>query len=194
MQPQAHIYGLDFPDGMIYIGSKVGDITNYWGSYDETTAERIRRNHTRLGLDPTPTMVILRSGPYTTKNDLLKREMQFITEYRANDPAVGYNRMPMTRKNNKYKQVLFIHDPVEHLVCAPYPWGTYVWRCDRQPDGMCNRRGDHQPWGDAPDDGKFGITWPNGMYEDLRCSNNWRRCLQHKNRMASEWEDKSVGD
>ena len=42
---EAVICLLRFPNGKIYVGSRVVDIDNYSGSYDELTAERIRGDH-----------------------------------------------------------------------------------------------------------------------------------------------------
>jgi hypothetical protein len=42
---EAAICLLRFPNGKIYVGSRVVDIDNYSGSYDELTAERIRGDH-----------------------------------------------------------------------------------------------------------------------------------------------------
>jgi hypothetical protein len=101
---EAVIYLLRYPNGKIYVGSKVGDDTDYRGSYDdELTAERIKRDHAERGLDPTPVKEILWRGPHD--GDLLTREHRFIRQHRANDPDVGYNRMPMTRKNTPYKGI-----------------------------------------------------------------------------------------
>jgi hypothetical protein len=184
---QAVIYLLRYPNGKIYVGSKVGDDTGYWGSYDELTAERIQRDHAKLGLDPTPVKEILWRGAHD--GDLLKREHQFIRQHRANDPDVGYNRMPMTRKNTPYKDV-WVHDHVNHLCSTThYPWGSYVLRCGHMPDGLCNRRGDRQPWGDAPTDPVCKIVWNDGREEDLPGPGNlWTRYLRHKRRMSMEWD------
>jgi hypothetical protein len=174
-----------FPNGKIYVGSRVGDIDNFWGSYDELTAERIRRDHG--GELPVPVKKILWRGANDGKS--LKRKFEFIRQYRANDPDVGYNRMPMTRKNTPYKDQ-WVHDPVQHIMSTThFPWGSYMMRCDRQPDGLCNRRGDRQPWGDAPADQMCKIRWANGHEEDLPgTGNRWQRYLDHKNAMQAEWE------
>lgn len=72
---------------------------------------------------------------------------------------------------------------------AHYPWGSYVMRCERVPDGLCNRRGDRQPWGDAPTDPVCKIVWNDGREEDLPGPGiPWTRYLQHKRRMSMEWD------
>ena len=87
------IYKLTFPNGKIYIGKDVGGnghSLRYFGSWDndlvmtDFTDEELRDFTVRK-------QIIFES---TDKNEVSKREYEFIKEYNSNNFDIGYNRNP----------------------------------------------------------------------------------------------------
>ena len=86
------IYKITYPNGKIYVGQDVTDSINYFGSANskflaaEFTPEQRR--------DFTARKQILWESETATQDEVNRMERKFITELRANDPAIGYNRWP----------------------------------------------------------------------------------------------------
>ena len=87
------IYKLTFPNGKIYIGKDVGGnghSLRYFGSWDndlvmtDFTDEQLRDFTVRK-------QIIFGSSD---KNEVSKKEFEFIKEYNSNDYNIGYNRNP----------------------------------------------------------------------------------------------------
>ena len=87
------IYKLTFPNGKIYIGKDVsgnGHSLRYFGSWDnelvmsDFTDEELRDFTVRK-------QIIFES---TDKNEVSKREYEFIKAYNSNNFDIGYNRNP----------------------------------------------------------------------------------------------------
>ena len=87
------IYKLTFPNGKIYIGKDVsgnGHSLRYFGSWDN---ELVMSDFTDEELrDFTVRKQILFES--TDKNEVSKREYEFIKEYNSNNFDIGYNRNP----------------------------------------------------------------------------------------------------
>lgn len=86
------IYRITYPNGKIYIGQDVTDSINYFGSAssaliakDFTREERYRFTITRD---------ILWESEDADQKEVNQMERRAIVEFRANDPAIGYNRWP----------------------------------------------------------------------------------------------------
>lgn len=87
------IYKITWPNGKIYVGSDLTDSITYFGSPDKSLIEadfstRASRH------DMTVRREILWESADATKSEILRKEMEFIVATRANDPNVGYNRLP----------------------------------------------------------------------------------------------------
>jgi hypothetical protein len=86
------IYKITYPNGKIYVGQDITDSINYFGS----------ANSKLLAADFTPEQrrdftcrkEILWESEAATQDEINRMERKFITELRANDPAIGYNRWP----------------------------------------------------------------------------------------------------
>jgi len=86
------IYKITYPNGKIYIGKDLTDSINYFGSashaliaadftWDQRQDFTIRRE------------IIWESETATTE-EVNRKEVELIRLFRANDPAIGYNRWP----------------------------------------------------------------------------------------------------
>lgn len=88
------IYKITYPNGKIYIGKDLTDSINYFGSASsELIAQDFTREERR---DMTIRKEILFES-YDTA-EVNRNEVEFIREYRSNNPTVGYNQWP------KFKQ------------------------------------------------------------------------------------------
>lgn len=92
------IYMVTYPTGKIYIGKdKVGSY-RYFGSPDISVVNADFANlpaETRA--DYTVRKQILWESDVCSERELALKEVEFIRKYRANDPAIGYNRWPLFR-------------------------------------------------------------------------------------------------
>lgn len=90
------IYKITWPNGKIYVGSDLTDSITYLGSPAKHLIEadfptrEIRR-------DMTIRREILWESADASKAEVLRKEMEWIIALRANDPAIGYNRIPRWR-------------------------------------------------------------------------------------------------
>ena len=86
------VYKITYPNGKIYVGQDITDSINYFGSAKskllaaDFTPEQRR--------DFTARKQILWESETATQDEVNRMERKFITELRANDPAIGYSRWP----------------------------------------------------------------------------------------------------
>lgn len=86
------IYKITYPNGKIYIGQDRTDSINYFGSAD---SELIAKDFTQeQRLDFTIRKEIIWQSSTATRAEINAKEAELIIEFRANDPAIGYNRWP----------------------------------------------------------------------------------------------------
>jgi len=86
------IYKITYPNGKIYIGKDLTDNINYFGSARHSLiAEDFTREHRR---DFTIRKEIIWESDTATDAEVNQREIEYIKSFRANDPAIGYNRWP----------------------------------------------------------------------------------------------------
>jgi hypothetical protein len=86
------IYKITYPNGKIYVGKDLTDSINYFGSpSDALIAADFSREQRR---DFSIRKEILWESESATDQELSAREIEFILQLRANDPAIGYNRWP----------------------------------------------------------------------------------------------------
>ena len=91
------VYKITYPNGKIYVGMDLTGTALYMGSpgaYAHIVAD--------LELDPgrfelTLRKEILWESETATDDAVHRKEKQMIVETRANDPAVGYNKLPRHR-------------------------------------------------------------------------------------------------
>ncbi|RLB64990.1 MAG: GIY-YIG nuclease family protein [Deltaproteobacteria bacterium] len=85
------IYKITYPNGKIFIGKDLTDTITYLGSVSN---ELIENDFTREELrDFTVRKEILFES--RDEQEVNRLESEYILKFRANDPAVGYNRWPI---------------------------------------------------------------------------------------------------
>ncbi|AMV25807.1 hypothetical protein VT84_15525 [Gemmata sp. SH-PL17] len=86
------VYKITYPNGKIYVGKDLTDSINYFGSAsDALIAQDFTREQRR---DFTIRKEILWESDTATDREVSAKELEFILEFRANDPNIGYNRWP----------------------------------------------------------------------------------------------------
>jgi hypothetical protein len=86
------VYKITYPNGKIYVGQDLTDSINYFGSAAHALiAADFTREQRR---DFTIRREILWESETATDAEVSAKELAFILELRANDPAIGYNRWP----------------------------------------------------------------------------------------------------
>ena len=86
------VYKITYPNGKIYVGQDITDSINYFGSpKSKLLAADFTPEQRR---DFTARKQILWESETATQDELNRMERKFITELRANDPTIGYNRWP----------------------------------------------------------------------------------------------------
>lgn len=87
------VYRIIYPNGKIYIGQDVTKSINYFGSASDAliAADFTREQRQKF----TITREILWSSETATRAEVTKMEIEFILQYKSNDPAIGYNRSPI---------------------------------------------------------------------------------------------------
>ena len=88
------IYKITYPNGKIYIGKDLTDTIDYFGSPNRKLVEKDFTREQRR--DFTIRKEILFESE--DENEINKKEAEFIREYKANDPAIGYNQWPKFRR------------------------------------------------------------------------------------------------
>lgn len=92
------IYLITYPTGKIYIGKDSVGSSRYFGSPDieiinadfSSLPDSIRKDYSIR-------KQILWESPDCSEEVLAAKEVEYIRQYRSNDPAVGYNRWPKFR-------------------------------------------------------------------------------------------------
>jgi hypothetical protein len=89
------VYMVTYPTGKIYIGKDSVGSYRYFGSPDIAIVNEDFKNLPKdIRMDYTIRKQILWESESATEADLSRKEVEFIREYRSNDPGVGYNRWP----------------------------------------------------------------------------------------------------
>jgi hypothetical protein len=86
------IYKITYPNGKIYIGQDRTDSINYFGSAGSDLIARDFSDDERR--DFTIRREILWESKTATPAELSAKEVEFIRQYRSNEPGIGYNRWP----------------------------------------------------------------------------------------------------
>ena len=87
------IYKVTWPNGKIYVGSDLTDSITYFGSLDERLIEADFPTR-EARRDMAVRREILWESNVASRTEVLRKERELIIAFRANDPAVGYNRNP----------------------------------------------------------------------------------------------------
>ena len=86
------IYKITYPNGKIYVGKDLTDSINYFGS---ASSDLIAKDFTRdQRRSFTIRKEILWESEDASDEEVSRKEVELIREFRSSDPAVGYNRWP----------------------------------------------------------------------------------------------------
>jgi hypothetical protein len=86
------IYKITYPNGKIYIGSDLTDSINYFGSADSTLIGKDFTREQRRNF--VIRKEIIWESEIATKNEVIRKEYEFIKLFKSNDPQIGYNQTP----------------------------------------------------------------------------------------------------
>lgn len=89
------IYKITYPNGKIYVGQDRTNSINYFGSADDALIARDFTAEQRR--DFTIRREVLWESEGATREELTRKEVEFILALRANEPEIGYNRWPKRR-------------------------------------------------------------------------------------------------
>jgi hypothetical protein len=90
------IYKITYPNGKIYIGKDLTDSINYFGSAD---SKIIKKDFTReKRRDFTIRREIIWESATASDKETNKKEVELINFYNSNNPKIGYNQWPKTKK------------------------------------------------------------------------------------------------
>lgn len=84
------VYKITYPNGKIYVGSDVTDTLTYFGSVSDKVVAADFDEETRR--DFAIRKQILWESATASDSEVRRKEVEFILELEANNPAVGYNR------------------------------------------------------------------------------------------------------
>ncbi len=91
------IYKITYPNGKIYIGMDLKYNVNYFGSANGTL---IAKDFTwEQQCDFTIRKEILWESEIASDSEVRKKEIEFIRQFKSNNPDIGYNRMPKFSQN-----------------------------------------------------------------------------------------------
>jgi hypothetical protein len=94
------VYLITYPTGKIYVGKDSVGSHRYFGSPCMDIVNLDFANlHEDLRRDYTIRKQILWESENCSEAELSAKEIEFIKQYRSNDPDVGYNRWPKFKKD-----------------------------------------------------------------------------------------------
>ncbi|WP_280374170.1 hypothetical protein [Pseudomonas sp. BN515] len=91
------IYKITYPNGKIYVGKDLTGTLTYFGSADSKLIEQDFTAEERR--DFTVRKQILWESEDASDKEVNVKEVEFISELKANDPAIGYNRWPRLKSS-----------------------------------------------------------------------------------------------
>lgn len=90
------VYKITYPNGKIYIGKDLTGTLNYFGSANSRLIEKdFTREQQR---DFTIRKETLWESETASNKEVNKIEIEYIKQYRSNDPEIGYNQWPKFRE------------------------------------------------------------------------------------------------
>lgn len=93
------VYRITYPNGKIYIGQDRTNSINYFGSASDELIAKDFTPEQRQSF--TVTRDILWQSEIATRSELNQMEIEFILEFRSNNPRVGYNQFPRLTTTTK---------------------------------------------------------------------------------------------
>jgi hypothetical protein len=92
------VYKITYPNGKIYVGMDLTGTVLYFGS--PSAGAQIAADHQadRLNFALTIRKEILWESETATDAEVRAKETEFIREFGANNPEIGYNRTPRFRE------------------------------------------------------------------------------------------------
>lgn len=87
------IYKITYPNGKIYIGKDLTDTISYFGSPASQLIEGDFTKQERLDFTVRKE-ILFEFDDETPDEDVNKKEVEMIRQYKSNDPLIGYNRWP----------------------------------------------------------------------------------------------------
>jgi hypothetical protein len=89
------IYKITYPTGKIYIGKDSVGSHRYFGSPDmDIINADFEKLPKEIRMDYTIRKQILWESEDASEAELSEKEVEFIRQYKSNDPAIGYNQWP----------------------------------------------------------------------------------------------------
>ncbi|PWB83580.1 MAG: hypothetical protein C3F11_05890 [Methylocystaceae bacterium] len=93
LQKSKVVYKITWPNGKLYVGSDLTDSITYFGSPDKRLIEAdFPTRESRR--DMSVRREILWESGTATDAEVLQKERELIVTLHANDPAIGYNKIP----------------------------------------------------------------------------------------------------
>jgi hypothetical protein len=89
------IHKITYPNGKIHVGKDLTGNINCFGSADNDLIERDFTREQRR--DFTIGKEILWESEQSSDKEVNQKEVEFIAEYRSNDPTIGYNQWPKSK-------------------------------------------------------------------------------------------------
>ncbi|NQV50487.1 MAG: GIY-YIG nuclease family protein [Candidatus Marinimicrobia bacterium] len=86
------IYKITYPNGKIYVGKDLTGSINYFGSADSSTIEQDFSFEDILNFSIK--RELLWWSAKASDEDVNIKEVEFILDWRSNEPSIGYNRWP----------------------------------------------------------------------------------------------------
>lgn len=86
------IYKITYPNGKIYIGKDLTDSINYFGSANSLLIGKDFTREERR--DFIIRKEIIWESETATDTEVNRKEVEYIMQYRSNDPKIGYNQWP----------------------------------------------------------------------------------------------------
>jgi hypothetical protein len=94
------IYKITYPTGKIYIGKDSVGSHRYFGSPDmDYINEDFKNLPEKIRKDYTIRKQILWESEDCTESELSNKEVEYIREYKSNNPEIGYNQWPKFKQN-----------------------------------------------------------------------------------------------
>lgn len=94
------VYKITYPNGKIYIGKDLTGTLNYFGSANSKLIEKDFSSEQQR--DFTIRKEILWESETALDKEVNQMEVQFIQQYRSNDPEIGYNQWPKFKGTTSY--------------------------------------------------------------------------------------------
>lgn len=96
------IYKITYPNGKIYVGKDLTGTLSYFGSVNSLLVERDFIAEQRR--DFSIRKEILWESETASDAEVNRKELDFISVLRSNDPSIGYNRWPKLKGDGRTGQ------------------------------------------------------------------------------------------